>query len=132
MRAAEWLIEAERVLDVVLGGVTREDRRKAVPAVDTIPAGTVDALLRAHAAREPAKTEDERWRQVAVTALTAHEVSIHRGSVNPLPEDLARVLCDRAATWRTPGPEPTMPADVSWRDRFVILAGHDPHPLWDR
>ncbi|MCF7548697.1 hypothetical protein [Pseudonocardia sp. WMMC193] len=128
MRAAEWLIEAERVLDVVLESLSREDRRKSVPAVGDIPAGTIDVLLKAHAEREP----DGTWADVARTALVAHEVSIHRGSVNPLTEDLARALCDHAAQWREPGPEPELPVDVSWRDRFVLLAGHDPHPLWDR
>jgi hypothetical protein len=125
MGAAEWLSEAERVLETVVGALTRDDRRKPVPAVGDVPAGTVDVLLKAHAERERTGT----WEDVAFTALVAHEVSIHRGSVNPLTEDLARALC---SGWEAPGPEPEMPADVSWRDRFVMLAGHDPHPLWDR
>ncbi|GAA1835102.1 hypothetical protein GCM10009836_11810 [Pseudonocardia ailaonensis] len=80
------------------------------------------------------------WREAVGRALLAHEVSIHRGSVNPLTEGLARALYDHVtpdlARWQETGvfgqPVEPVPADVSWRDRFVMVAGHDPHPLWDR
>jgi hypothetical protein len=124
----EWQREAERVLGVATHGLSREDRRTPVPAVGPVPEGTIDALLAAHADHEP----DGTWPAVAFTALVAHEVSIHRGSVNPLTEHLARALCENAAKWRPSGPEPELGPEVSWRDRFVMLAGHDPHPLWDR
>ncbi|MCE0766914.1 hypothetical protein LWC35_29000 [Pseudonocardia kujensis] len=80
------------------------------------------------------------WRRAVGAAFTAHEVSVHRGSVNPLTEHLARALWEHtepeAARWRALGwfgaPLTPVPADVSWRDRFLMLAGRDPHPLWDR
>ncbi|MFR9801118.1 hypothetical protein ACL02T_02310 [Pseudonocardia sp. RS010] len=200
LRAAEWLIEAERVLGQVLEGVAPDQWRTLVPPLPTGPDPTrptaLDALVRHHVranaalpdlldgrAPEPAEqapadldhrqdlpalsrevsakacaaaaavadpaaptgadglpAEELLWRRAVGTALMAHEVSVHRGSVNPLTEDLARGLWEHtepeAARWRALGwfgePLTPVPADVSWRDRFLMAAGRDPHPLWDR
>jgi hypothetical protein len=39
----------------------------------------------------------------------------------------------RAEAWRSIGifrePIEPVPVDVSWRDRFLMMAGRDPHPL---
>ena len=73
-------------------------------------------------------------------SFLAHEIAMHLGSrACPLTEELARGLCEvtgpAAARWRAAGffrePMP-LPADVSWRDRFLLTAGRDPHPLEDR
>ena len=70
-------------------------------------------------------------------ALLAHYVAAYLGSTAcPLPEELARPLWERtapdAAAWRARGdfrdPMP-LPDHVSWRDRFLLDAGHEPHPL---
>jgi hypothetical protein len=202
LRAAECLIEAERVLNQVLDGVAPDQWRTRVPPLpdgpDPARPTPLDALVRHHvrvnaalpdllAGREPegaaeladladlehrqdlpalarevsgkacaaaaavadpaAPTGDDGlpaeellWRRAVGTAFTAHEVSVHRGSVNPLTEDLARALWEHtepeAARWRALGwfgePLAPVPADVSWRDRFLMAAGRDPHPLWDR
>jgi hypothetical protein len=57
----------------------------------------------------------------------------------PLPEHLARGLLEgtgpQAAQWRAAGyfrePLPYPPGHVSWRDRFLLTAGRDPHPFLD-
>jgi hypothetical protein len=67
----------------------------------------------------------------------AHDIAIHLGSrACPLTEELARGLCEltqaEAASWRARGifrESLPLPADVSWRDRFLLCAGRDPHPL---
>ncbi|GAA4699381.1 hypothetical protein GCM10023215_42390 [Pseudonocardia yuanmonensis] len=201
LRAAECLIEAERVLNQVLDGVAPDQWRIRVPPLpdgpDPARPTPLDALVRHHVrtvaalpdllagrAADPAhladvadlehrqdlpalareasekacaaaaavadptaptgddalRAEELLWRRAVGAALMAHEVSVHRGSVNPLTEHLARALWERtepeAARWREAGwfgaPLGPVPADVSWRDRFLMLAGRDPHPLWDR
>jgi len=182
LRAAECLIEAERVWVQVLDGVRADSWRVRVPAVPegTPTAGSLEALVRVVVARdlalpaeltghEPveqapfdhhralsdlaraaargiteaaagATDEEALWRRAVAVAITAHEVSVHAGSVNPLTEDLARTLYEHTAKdhdrWRELGyfgePRTPVPADVSWRDRFIMSAGRDPHPLWDR
>lgn len=70
-------------------------------------------------------------------SLLAHYVAAHLGSTAcPLPEELARPLWELtspdADTWRRAGwfrePLP-LPPHVSWRDRFLLTAGHPPHPV---
>ncbi|CAN5191911.1 hypothetical protein BH24ACT10_BH24ACT10_04970 [soil metagenome] len=84
---------------------------------------------------EPAR--DLLLRAVLERALLAHYVAAYLGSTAcPLPEELARPLWELtapdAATWRARGyfraPMP-LPDHVSWRDRFLLEAGHEPHPL---
>jgi hypothetical protein len=79
--------------------------------------------------------------QLTITrSLLAHEIAMHLGSrACPLTEELARGLWEgtepRAEYWRSIGffrePMP-MPMDVSWRDRFLLSSGRDPHALEDR
>ena len=76
-------------------------------------------------------------RVTIVRSFLAHYVAIYLGSTAcPLPEELARPLWEltapEAGTWRLLGifrdPLP-LPDNVSWRDRFLLSAGHEPHPL---
>ena len=76
-------------------------------------------------------------RSTMARSLLAHYVAAYLGSTAcPLPEELARPLWELTApdapTWRTLGwfhePMP-LPPHVSWRDRFLLDAGHEPHPL---
>jgi hypothetical protein len=70
-------------------------------------------------------------------ALLAHYVAAVLGSTAcPLTEELARPLWEQtaagAAQWRGLGyfrPPMPLPEHVSWRDRFLLCAGHEPHPL---
>ena len=70
-------------------------------------------------------------------ALLAHYVAAYLGSTAcPLPEELARPLWELTApdahAWRARGhfrPAMPLPDRVSWRDRFLLDAGHEPHPL---
>ncbi len=70
-------------------------------------------------------------------SLLAHYVAAYLGSTAcPLPEELARPLWEltapEASAWRARGyfraPMP-LPDHVSWRDRFLLEGGHEPHPL---
>lgn len=78
-----------------------------------------------------------------VRAIVAHEIAVHVGTVCPLTEELSQALWEAtqtadadAAAWRARGifrdPILPLPPDVSRRDRFLQLAGRDPHPMWDR
>ncbi len=76
-------------------------------------------------------------RLTVTRSLFAHYVAAYLGSTAcPLPEELARPLLEltspAAASWRTAGifrePLPAPPL-ASWRDRFLLAAGHLPHPL---
>jgi len=76
-----------------------------------------------------------RW--TVERSLLAHYVAAYLGSTAcPLPEELAQPLwtltAPDAAAWRRLGhfrePMP-LPENVSWRDRFLLDAGHSPHPL---
>ena len=76
-------------------------------------------------------------RAAVARALLAHHVATAAlgSTACPLPEELARPLWELtgrdAAAWRALGwfrePLP-LPPHVSWRDRFLRTAGHDPHP----
>ena len=77
-------------------------------------------------------------RSTVERSLLAHYVAAYLGSTAcPLPEELARPLWEltspEAAAWRALGyfrePIPLPPVHVSWRDRFLMMAGHEPHPL---
>jgi hypothetical protein len=76
-------------------------------------------------------------RLTVTRSLVAHYVAAYLGSTAcPLPEELARPLWEathpEADAWRALGifraPLP-LPDHVSWRDRFLLSAGHQPHPL---
>ncbi|MBW0103670.1 hypothetical protein [Pseudonocardia sp. KRD291] len=78
-------------------------------------------------------------RLAVVRSFLAHDIALSLGSrACPLPEDLARALWETtgpdAARWRERGifraplPPPPPEVHVSWRDRFLMGAGRDPHP----
>ena len=80
---------------------------------------------------------EQLLRAAVARALLAHYVATAAlgSTACPLPEELARPLWELtgedAAAWRALGwfrePLP-LPPHVSWRDRFLRTAGHDPHP----
>jgi hypothetical protein len=80
------------------------------------------------------------WQLTMARSFLAHDIAMALGSrACPLPEDLARGLLEgtapRAGHWRAAGffrePLPLPPGHVSWRDRFLLTAGRDPHPFLD-
>lgn len=82
---------------------------------------------------------DVLWQLTMARSYLAHDIAMNLGSrACPLHEDLARALHEQtepdAARWRERGffrePLPLPPPEihVSWRDRFLLLAGRDPHP----
>jgi len=77
------------------------------------------------------------WRLDIARCFLAHDIAMHLDSrVCPFTEELARGMWEgtwpQAAHWRELGmfrePLP-LPDHVSWRDRFLLCAGRDPHPL---
>lgn len=109
-------------------------------AACTAAAKATDPAAVVHTAAGDVTTADYLLRLAAVRAFTAHEVAVFIGSVCPLTEEFARGIWEttepQAQRWRDAGlfgpPLLPVPADVSWRDRFLMSAGRDPHPLWDR
>lgn len=94
-----------------------------------------DAVV--HATYGEVSARDYLRRLTLTRSFLAHYVAAHLGSTAcPLPEELARPLWELtepdAASWRALGmfhdPLP-LPDNVSWRDRFLLRAGHQPHPL---
>jgi hypothetical protein len=90
-----------------------------------------------HAGYGDVPVRDHLSRLTIARSFTAHDIAMHLGSrACPLTEELARGMWEasgpEAEKWRSLGifrePMP-MPADVSWRDRFLLSAGRDPHPL---
>jgi hypothetical protein len=96
-----------------------------------------DADAVVHASHGEASTRVYLQRITITRSLVAHYVATYLGSTAcPLPEELARPLWEitspDAEIWRARGmfrdPLP-LPENVSWRDRFLLSAGHQPHPL---
>ena len=112
------------------------DREAACIAARKVDDG--DAVV--HAAAGTCSTRDYLSEMTITRSFLSHEIAMHLGSrACPLTEELARGLCETtvpaAERWRAAGffrePMP-LPADVSWRDRFLLTAGRDPHALEDR
>lgn len=81
---------------------------------------------------------DYLWQLNIARCFLAHQVAMHLGSrACPLTEQLARGMYEGtipdAERWRSYGvyrePVTPVPADVSWRDKYLMAAGVDPHPL---
>lgn len=127
--AARWIADDVQVT-TLLGGippVTVDDR-----------AAVSDAACAA--ARTAAERVDVLREATALRCFLAHDVAMALGSrACPLPEDLARGMFERmepdARRWRESGVFrerlPLPAGHVSWRDRFLLLAGRDPHPFLD-
>lgn len=94
-----------------------------------------DAPVEAPWGTVPAR--DYLLRLTVTRSLLAHYIAAYLGSTAcPLPEDLARQLFELTApsveVWRAAGifrESLPVPPLASWRDRFLLTAGHLPHPL---
>ena len=113
----------------------RADALLADALAGVMGVGDGTALVDGGGGPEPAR--DLLVRATLERCLLAHYVAAYLGSTAcPLPEELARPLWELtspdAAAWRARGyfraPMP-LPDHVSWRDRFLLSAGHPPHPL---
>ena len=81
--------------------------------------GIVDGDAVRHAPDGDLSTSDVEARTMVSGSLLAHYVTTYfRSTACALMEELARPLR-----------ELTAPNRVSWSDRFVLAAGHPPHPL---
>jgi hypothetical protein len=89
------------------------------------------------AAARSASSDVDLTEASALRCFLAQDVAMALGSrACPLPEDLAHGLLERmepaAERWRSAGVFrerlPLPDGHVSWRDRFLLLAGRDPHP----
>jgi hypothetical protein len=90
-----------------------------------------------HASYGVVSTRHYLLRLTVNRSFLAHYVAFYLGSTAcPLPEELARPMLELtqpdAAQWRALGifrePMP-VPHLASWRDTFLLTAGHLPHPL---
>lgn len=139
------------VPELLAGGTV--DGRFDVDLLDDDPHATVTRLADAacvaarqvcdgeaivHAEHGDVTTRDFLLRQTSARSFLAHDVAMHLGSrACPLTEELARGMWEAtspdADLWRKAGvfgePLTPVPADVSWRDRFLMSAGRDPHAL---
>lgn len=97
-----------------------------------------DAVVHCDAGEVAAR--DYFWQLDIARCFLAHEIAMALGSrACPLPEDLARGMYEGTAPvaerWRSIGifrePLPYPPGHLSWRDRFLLTAGRDPHPFLD-
>lgn len=124
------------------GALLGEDRAagfERLAAAATAAAASVDDPQAPAATRDgPLGTAEHLLRLTLRRAFAAHDIAMHLGSrACPLTEALARGLHERtepdAGRLREQGvfgePFEPLPPDVSWRDRFLICAGRDPHPL---
>lgn len=114
-----------------LAGVPPEDP-------DDFPAVGDAVCAAARAAVPGAVDRDVLVEAAALRCFLAHDVAMALGSrACPLPEDLACGMLRRmepaAARWLSSGVFrarlPLPAGHVSWRDRFLLLAGRDPHPF---
>ena len=110
----------------LLAGAASEAARAAVDGDAPVPSPFGDV-----------STRDYLLQLTLARCFLAHYIAAYLGSTAcPLPEELARPLWELTApdaeTWRSRGffraPMP-LPDHVSWRDRFLLSAGHQPHPL---
>jgi hypothetical protein len=97
-----------------------------------------DGAAVVHSLTGDVSTRDYLLRGTVERSLVAHYVAAYLGSTAcPLPEELARPMWEltwpEAQSWRDRGifrePMLPLPDHVSWRDRFLLCAGHPPHPL---
>lgn len=110
---------------------------RAAAAVTQAALQAADARAVLATSEGPLSVQDYLQRLTVIRCLVAHYVAALLGSTAcPLPEELARPLWElthpAAHTWRDLGlfrsPLP-LPAHVSWRDRFLLCAGHEQHPM---
>lgn len=141
--------ENARLPDVLAGRTPREpdgdvlgpDPQASIGALSAAACRAVEALTDGTAVVQTDQGEltvsDYLWRLDISRCFFAHDVAIHIGSrACPFTEELAKGMWEGtwpvAARWRELGlfgePLP-LPDHVSWRDRFLLCAGRDPHPL---
>lgn len=136
----EVLGMAEETLAEVLGRIGPQDRRTEVGPVAERPGWDEVVALPRLVERFTCggARAGELVEAAALRAFLAHDVAMALGSrACPLPEALARALLERmepdADRWREAGVFrerlPLPAGHVSWRDRFLLLAGRDPHPF---
>lgn len=134
MGEAELLEMAESMLQEVLARIRPQDADTTLPEMWS---GTGPMTMRqAQELHAGWTVADDLLVTTIERSLLAHYVAAFLGSTAcPLPEELARPLWELtqpdASLWRERGyfrPAMPLPAHVSWRDRFLLDAGHEPHP----
>jgi hypothetical protein len=118
--------------DLLGADPTGNIRRISAAAAEAAVAVTDrDAIV--HCSYGDALTWDYFWQLNVARSLSAHDIAQHLGLDYRLPEDLARGMYEGTAPaadmWRSFGvfrPEVPVPADASWRDRFLGLTGRTP------
>lgn len=145
-KVVEQYVEEDGLVPSVLAGpaASRGEQARNGDGIADVAAAScaaarqvVDGDALVHSPKGALTAREYLLRQTVARSLLAHYVAAYLGSTAcPLPEELARPLWEltgpEAATWRALGyfrePMP-LPDHVSWRDRFLLTAGHEPHPL---
>ncbi|MCW0213019.1 MAG: hypothetical protein OJJ54_06655 [Pseudonocardia sp.] len=124
------------------GDLLGTDAAGAVAAISDVACAAAsqvddgDAIV--HCSFGDVTARDYFWQLDIARCFLAHDIAMHLGSrACPLTEELARGMWEgtepHAEWWRSLGifrtPIEPVPADVSWRDRFLMMAGRDPHPV---
>jgi hypothetical protein len=124
-----------------LGGVAGEvgdDPAAAVPRLAEAACAAARTVTDGDAKVGKVTVRDHLLRLTVARSFLAHDIAMHLGSrACPLTEEQAKGLWEitepEAQSWRDQGifaePLTPVPADVSWRDRFLMSAGRDPHAL---
>lgn len=127
--------------DAYDGDLLAPDPLRSVAQLSEATRAVVEKVTDGSASVDPASGESTvsgcLWRRDIARCFLAHDVAMHLGSrACPFTEDLARGMWEGtwpvAQRWRDAGlfGEPMeLPPEVSWRDRFLLSAGRDPHPL---
>lgn len=90
----------------------------------------VDPAAPVHCSWGDCPTDDYLWQLNIARTLAAHDLAVLLGQPDPLTEELARGMYEgtapAAGMWRSFGiyrAERPVPADASWRERFLALTG---------
>ena len=124
----------------LIGSDAHASLGRIVEAASAAARAVTDPDATVHCSFGDVTAADYLWQLNIARCFLAHEIAMALGSrACPLPEDLAKGMYDgtspNAEQWRSVGvfraPLPYPDGHVSWRDQFLLTAGHDPHPFLD-
>lgn len=130
LREAELFVMAEQMLVEVLGRIRDGDRDIVLPPLFDAPGADQAAPLWRVVEQY---AYDDTWVPDLLAGRTMDEVGRHRFDGDLLGDDpnarIARIADAASAAARGITAPLPLPENVSWRDRFLLSAGHEPHPL---
>ncbi len=122
----------------LLGSDAHASLTRIVEAACAAAKAVTDPQATVHCSFGDVPTDNYLWQLNIARCFLAHDIAMAIGSrACPLPEALAKGMYEGTAPvaeqWRSIGvfrtPLPLPDGHVSWRDRFLLMAGRDPHPF---